>query len=118
MSFPNASQVQFAVLSAKFFATPFYNSSRSFARSNWVTDNLTFPKYPHSARYDLHWMMENSIGPNAVWLTGNLTQVMDLKPGMRFLAMGCGKRAPSWIINILLSCSLPRDKIQTVSLRL
>jgi cyclopropane fatty-acyl-phospholipid synthase-like methyltransferase len=60
-----------------------------------MTDNLTFPEYPRSARYDLQWIMDNSMGPNAVWLTEGLTQVMDLKPGMRVLDMGCGKALSS-----------------------
>ncbi len=39
--------------------------------------------------------MENLMGPNALWLTEALTQVMELKPGMKVLDMGCGKAASS-----------------------
>ncbi|MCX6020597.1 MAG: methyltransferase domain-containing protein [Chloroflexi bacterium] len=38
---------------------------------------------------------QNLMGPNAVWLTEALTQVMDLKPGMRVLDMGCGRAMSS-----------------------
>jgi cyclopropane fatty-acyl-phospholipid synthase-like methyltransferase len=30
------------------------------------------------------------MGPNVLWLTDALTQVLDLRPGMRVLDMGCG----------------------------
>ena len=30
------------------------------------------------------------MGPNVLWLTESLSQVMALKPGMRILDMGCG----------------------------
>ena len=47
--------------------------------------------YPRSQKYDLDWMIQNSMGPNAIWLTEALTDVMTLEPGMRVLDMGCGK---------------------------
>ena len=63
--------------------------------NNAMSDPLNFPEYPRSSHYDLHWMMENSMGPNAVWLAEGLAQVMDLKSGMRTLDMGCGKALSS-----------------------
>jgi hypothetical protein len=39
--------------------------------------------YPRSANYDLTWVMQHLMGPNVLWLTEYLTQVLDLKPGMR-----------------------------------
>ena len=48
-------------------------------------------KYPLTAKYDYNWTKENSLGSNAVVLAESLSQVMDLKPGMRVMDMGCGK---------------------------
>ena len=51
--------------------------------------------YPRSQKYDMEWMAQNSMGPNAIWLTEALTDVMTLEPGMRVLDMGCGKAISS-----------------------
>lgn len=51
--------------------------------------------FPRSAGYDPEWMLGNLMGPNAVWLAEALSQVMDLRPGMRVLDMGCGKAISS-----------------------
>lgn len=40
-------------------------------------------------------MITNDMGPSSVWLAEYLAQVMDLKPGMRVLDMGCGKAMSS-----------------------
>jgi cyclopropane fatty-acyl-phospholipid synthase-like methyltransferase len=56
---------------------------------------LTMPELPRSASYDPEWMLENLMGPNAVWLAEALSQVMDLQPGMRVLDMGCGRAISS-----------------------
>jgi cyclopropane fatty-acyl-phospholipid synthase-like methyltransferase len=50
-----------------------------------------FPEFPRSAQYQPEWMLENLMGPNAVWLTEALCERLDLRPGMRVLDMGCGK---------------------------
>lgn len=52
-------------------------------------------RYPRSREYDLDWMMDNMMGPNAVWLMESLTDVLRLEPGMRVLDMGCGKAISS-----------------------
>jgi cyclopropane fatty-acyl-phospholipid synthase-like methyltransferase len=52
---------------------------------------LTLPEFPRSAGYPPEWMLENLMGPNAVWLAESLSQVLPLEPGMRVLDMGCGK---------------------------
>lgn len=57
--------------------------------------SLALPEYPRSANYDPDWMLNNRMGPNAVWLAEALAQVMDLRPGMRVLDMGCGKAISS-----------------------
>ena len=52
-------------------------------------------EFPRSAGYDTEWVIENMMGPNVLWLTESLSQVMDLKPGMRVLDMGCGRAISS-----------------------
>jgi len=51
--------------------------------------------FPLSSKYDPKWVFDNQMGPNALWLTEALCQVMDLKPAMRVLDMGCGKAMSS-----------------------
>lgn len=60
-----------------------------------LAELLTLDQFPRSAGYDLEWILENQMGPNVLWLTESLTQVMELKPGMRVLDMGCGKALSS-----------------------
>ncbi|NSW91880.1 MAG: methyltransferase domain-containing protein [Firmicutes bacterium] len=48
-------------------------------------------KFPRTNKYDPDWIIDNSMGPNALWLTEWLCQAIDLKPGMRVLGLGCGK---------------------------
>lgn len=47
--------------------------------------------FPRSAKYDPDWVLDNMMGPNALWLTESLAECMDLSPGMRVLDLGCGK---------------------------
>ncbi len=54
-------------------------------------DQFQPAEYPRSAKYDQEWVLNNMMGPNALWLTESLAQRMDLRPGMRVLDMGCGK---------------------------
>ena len=56
---------------------------------------FTCSDFPRSAKYDPNWIIENMMGPNVLWLTESLAQMMDLKPGMRVLDMGCGKAISS-----------------------
>jgi len=56
---------------------------------------LYVEQFPLSSKYDPRWVLENEMGPNALWLTEALCQVMELKPGMRVLDMGCGKAMSS-----------------------
>jgi SAM-dependent methyltransferase len=56
---------------------------------------LTLPEFPRSAAYDPRWALENLMGPNVLWLTEALSQVMRLEPGMRVLDMGCGRAVSS-----------------------
>lgn len=56
---------------------------------------LQLPEFPRSAKYEPPWMLENLMGPNAVWLTEALTERMELRPGMRVLDIGCGRAISS-----------------------
>lgn len=65
-----------------------------------VSDNdlrkmLANERFPLSAKYDPRWVVENQMGPNALWLTEWLCEEMQLAPGMRVLDMGCGKAMSS-----------------------
>ncbi|MCM1989084.1 SAM-dependent methyltransferase [Oceanirhabdus seepicola] len=52
---------------------------------------LTLKQFPLSAKYDIEWINENEMGPNAIWLAEFLTDKINLKKGMRVLDLGCGK---------------------------
>jgi len=56
---------------------------------------VRLPEFPRSANYEPLWMLENLMGPNAVWLTEALTERMELRPGMRIVDMGCGRAISS-----------------------
>ena len=60
-----------------------------------LTEFLAVDQFPRSASYDLEWVLENQMGPNVLWLTESLTQVMGLEPGMRVLDLGCGRAISS-----------------------
>lgn len=52
---------------------------------------LTDERYPRAARYDPEWIVQNEVGSQCLWLMEALTQVVELRPGMRVLDLGCGK---------------------------
>jgi SAM-dependent methyltransferase len=52
-------------------------------------------QFPLSAKYDPAWVLDNMMGPNALWLAEALTQKIELRPGMRVLDLGCGKAMTS-----------------------
>lgn len=60
-----------------------------------VSSNLNRPEFPRSNTYDPTWMLENQMGPNAVWLMEWLTDALPLERGMRVLDLGCGRGATS-----------------------
>ena len=60
-----------------------------------LIEMLPSDQFPRAAAYDLEWVLENQMGPNVLWLTESLTQVMALKPGMRVLDIGCGRAISS-----------------------
>jgi cyclopropane fatty-acyl-phospholipid synthase-like methyltransferase len=51
--------------------------------------------FPRSAGYDPQWVAENTMGPNVLWLTEALSEVLDLRPGARVLDLGCGRALSS-----------------------
>lgn len=53
-------------------------------------NDLNAAAYPRSSQYDREWIRQHEMGPNALWLTEALTQVMELRAGMRVLDLGCG----------------------------
>jgi cyclopropane fatty-acyl-phospholipid synthase-like methyltransferase len=52
-------------------------------------------KYPLAAKYDPEWVFENKMGCQCLWLVESLSRIMELKPGMRILDLGCGKALSS-----------------------
>ena len=55
-----------------------------------LAERMTLPEFPLSAKYPPRWALEHLMGPNVLWLAESLGQVMDLRPGMRVLDLGCG----------------------------
>jgi cyclopropane fatty-acyl-phospholipid synthase-like methyltransferase len=60
-----------------------------------MDEQTLLARFPRSAGFDRDWMVANSMGPNAVWLTEYLCEVLKLKPGMKVLDLGCGKAMSS-----------------------
>ena len=56
-----------------------------------IKDQLSRPEFPRSNRYDPEWVLENQMGPNALWLIEWLTEALPLTKGMRLLDLGCGR---------------------------
>ena len=56
---------------------------------------LHHPRYLRSNGYDAAWVVRNQMGPNALWLTESLTEVMSIEPGMKVLDLGCGRAMSS-----------------------
>ncbi|MCP5033248.1 MAG: methyltransferase domain-containing protein, partial [Actinomycetia bacterium] len=52
--------------------------------------SLHHPRYVRSNKYDPSWITKNQMGPNVLWLTESLTEVMIIEPGMKVLDLGCG----------------------------
>jgi cyclopropane fatty-acyl-phospholipid synthase-like methyltransferase len=55
-----------------------------------VAEKLVHPQFPRSAGYDPVWQGRYADGPNPLWLAESLTDLLELKPGMRVLDLGCG----------------------------
>src|SRR5262245_43905294 len=58
-------------------------------------DLLNHSRFPRSAKYPPDLILAGDMGPHVLWLTEFLCEVMDLRPGMRALDLGCGKALSS-----------------------
>jgi SAM-dependent methyltransferase len=67
---------------------------------------LTPPEFPRAAKYPPEWMLENLMGPNAIWLAEALAQVLPLRPGMRVLDLGCGRAISSIFLAQEFGCEV------------
>ena len=56
---------------------------------------LKDPRYPRTCKYDPEWQVGLEMGCPTFWLLESLCDVMDLKPGLRVLDLGCGKAGGS-----------------------
>lgn len=84
--------------------------------------------FPRSAKYDVDWTIRHMMGPNVLWLTESLSQVMDLEPGMRVLDLGCGTAISSiflakefdlqvWATDLWVPASNNWERIQEAGLK-
>lgn len=63
-----------------------------------LVQRLTQARYPRSNGYDVRWVIENQMGPNALWLLEWLAPALgleNLRPGARVLDLGCGRAMTS-----------------------
>ena len=56
---------------------------------------LRRPEFPRSARYAADFLLDNQMGPCAIWLLEWLCEKFPLAPGARVLDLGCGKAMTS-----------------------
>src|SRR5256885_13063725 len=53
-------------------------------------------RFPRAAAYDPEWVAAGVSGAaHPLWMAEWLTEALDLRPGMRVLALGCGRAASS-----------------------
>ena len=66
--------------------------------SEHLAARLTHPRHPRSGHYDPRWVIDNQMGPNALWLLEWLAPALGLdaqRPGARVLDLGCGRAMTS-----------------------
>ena len=56
-----------------------------------IDDLVQKGQFPRSNDYEIDWVLDNQMGPNALWLMEWITGALDLKAGMRVLDLGCGR---------------------------
>ena len=81
-------------------ARPHRNSVRwsdalSYGDGVALPDDLTHDRWIRSNGYDPEWVIENQMGPNALWLLEWLTEALSIQPGDRVLDLGCGRAMTS-----------------------
>src|SRR5271170_1858967 len=58
--------------------------------------HLLSDRFPRSNQYHPDWVIGRGAGgANALWLTEWLCELLDLRPGMRVLDLGCGRAMSS-----------------------
>ena len=88
---------------------------------------LRRPQYPRSAEYDPEWVLESMMGPNVLWQTEALCEVLPLEPEMRVLDLACGKVASSiflarefgvtvWAVDMLVSATSNGKRVEDAGL--
>ena len=60
--------------------------------SDGLRERLATTRFPRASSYDPHWLIDNWMGPHVLWLAEWLAERLDLRPGMRVLDLGCGRR--------------------------
>ncbi len=86
-------------------------------------NDLNHPQYPRASTYDPDWIIENQMGPNALWLTESLLNEMHISPDMKILDLGCGRAMSSiflaketgariWAADLWIS---PSDNLQRIT---
>ena len=56
---------------------------------------LNKPEFPRSSQYEPNFVLDNQMGPSAMWLIEWLTEALSLESGMRVLDLGCGRAISS-----------------------
>src|ERR1700730_8787573 len=57
---------------------------------------LVSEQFPRASQYHPEWVLSNaSGGANSLWLAEWLASALELRPGMRVLALGCGRASSS-----------------------
>ena len=59
------------------------------------TNPLHHDRYPRANAYDPQWVLENQMGPHALWLLESLTEILPIEAGARILDLGCGRAMTS-----------------------
>ena len=79
--------------------------------------------FPRASAYDPVWVHRNQMGPNVLWMTEALAQVLPLEPGTRVLDLGCGSAISSiflareygvqvWAADLWINPSANRPRIE------
>src|SRR5438477_8300285 len=87
-------------------------------------ERLVSDQFPRASQYDPEWVLESAGGgANSLWLTEWLAELLELRPGMRVLDLGCGRASSSvflrrefgvqvWAIDLWFSVSENLQRIR------